>query len=1751
MNDLDTKRPKQYPRARQTYAIRKFNIGLASVMFGTFLFLSVTDHVKAAESDNGATTSENLPPDVHKEVIQPSEATLENDKVTPENDASQTTDTVTSQVEQPKEPSTPNTPQEFTADNASLEKAPQETTAASSPEVNSQDESLKDETPVTKQNEATAPPTSEKEQGESQLRATTNTTVVPAVNEPAPEANATEVSVDGIEERVYQKSIPVLTGSKIARTIGMGRGNSQARESLGVVLPADTTLYVRQAKPTNEADLKVNLVTDDSQTNQTAVVSKDGTWTSIRTTVDSAAFMYMPRGLESEPLIEYYIENNLFQALPTYRKGQNQETFETQWVDQDASFAFVDGDKHAILIPRVDRDRVLAMKTNTSKFLFTSLDELITYYDDVVTHYDQWAGLIDDPTSVSYNFGHKYFTMPDKNGIGTAYWSNDHVGMNSNSVYGYLEKGWLILHEIGHGYDGVMAQDKNVNLLEVINNVYAHHYEQEVQKLASDWLYQNKQTEAQRRIHDTYLSGNTDFTFNSLGGREKLDFMTRMTRFAGMEAFAGMLQQMREQAAREGLPTDVPRWLGEYMLAQNGANALAYFDLFHVPTSPQLEDRLNTYNNSYIYPLASLITDEAERQKYVDRLDLKTIYELVKSSDLADTTIQAPATITVNLNGQTLPPHAKVQLKDGSTIVAEAVVQNGRVLFDSVRAGVYKVVAPVSTTYALPEHTYLIVSENGENTATLNYPEPSDVQKLMTQQIAIKGLSDGVVSTITFNPSTKEVAYRHNNGQPHIYFENQPYAQVTIQTQNGEVLLDKIFIGDEKLTATEQTFTMNYGDTITVMHKEAESRRQVLRPETGERLNFQDAAMQTVTYTLTDKGFIVNNETQADADARYLDALESDIERVTALMDAHPERDYRTQLYRIAEGLPYTDTANQTRLLALLAPYLDQAQLDAPKVNPVQLDQRQVYGTATPHATITVTLPNNEVLQTTTNAQGVWGVTVPTTTPLQVNDTLAITASMEGLQASQAVATKVIDTIAPNTPNIYTPQAGTDVVNGSAQPNVMVKVTFANGETVETTALANGTWSVQAPASLMLGEAISASAHDAAGNTSGTMSTQVIDTIPPQAPGVSNLEYGDNIVRGTGEHYRDIILVRFPDGQIMQTKVGKNGTWMVGVPYETQVQLNVGDVIYVFEYDQSNNRSQPAYAYVVDTTAPKAPVVNTVTEGDSVITGQSEPNSHISIALNNGEVIETYTTADGTFTIDVPNSVVLLENNSFNVTATDIYGNASTPSVTMVQPKEEVVPPEPEVAETFPEPVIFPIREGDRTISGTSVPLSRVMIVIEDTNAYGVTADENGNYTLQLPDTIQLYENNRINAFATDTKGNDSGLTVTFVGPKADVPVEPEQPSEPEPPVVEESTEETPEQPSEPEPPVVEEPTEEPPAQPSEPEPPVVEEPTEETPEEPSEPEPPVVEDPTEETPEQPSEPEPPVVEEPTEETPEQPSEPEPPVVEEPTEETPEQPSEPESPVVEEPTEETPEQPSEPEPPVVEEPTEETPDQPSEPEPPVVEEPTEETPEELSEPKPPVVEEPTEETSEELSEPKPPIVEEPTVEPPEEPSEPEPQVVEEPTVEIPEEPSEPEPPVVEESREETPEEPDKSDAPTVETSTVEVAPVTSQLEPSATVSNEEIQQPIINKVGASQAHGLHALESEAEVIAQVDAYYEETLQTKVSAPVHVTQGENTNIHTPQVLHETGDVSTSTKTGWLLTLLGLPFIVRFFKRRKES
>ena len=176
----------------------------------------------------------------------------------------------------------------------------------------------------------------------------------------------------------------------------------------------------------------------------------------------------------------------------------------------------------------------------------------------------------------------------------------------------------------------------------------------------------------------------------------------------------GIRQEEADMAnASKPFAQDVPRWINTYWLADNGINGTAYFDLYKINLPQTLKDQLDTYNNTYTYPLSLLINNPEEQQRLTQKLGLSTPYELVKSSDLADTSVRADAEVSLNLNGQTLPDNVKVSLMEGTQEVASAEVVDGKAVFPQVRAGVYKIVAPLSTTYALPESEYIVVKESG------------------------------------------------------------------------------------------------------------------------------------------------------------------------------------------------------------------------------------------------------------------------------------------------------------------------------------------------------------------------------------------------------------------------------------------------------------------------------------------------------------------------------------------------------------------------------------------------------------------------------------------------------------------------------------------------------------------------------------------------------------------------------------------------------------------------------------------------------------------------------------------------------------------------------------------------------------------------------------------------------------------------------------------------------------------------------
>ncbi|UXR52534.1 Ig-like domain-containing protein [Staphylococcus simulans] len=1488
---------------RNKYHIRKFSAGIASVLFGTLVYTSLDQQAQAAENTDTAVVNPTTQPETN------------GDTATAESTKTQTNETVPTSTNETVNDSP--TPQDTTIQQPSVDNQTSETATkpepVTAPEVSqpTKTDTTQTDAPKVDTQKATEPSTdAPKEAATTEVKATTVTPSEPAVqpadaevatraadttdtttteapaqpitntSAPAPAANAHPVEkIPGINEQVYAKEIPVYEKSEAARTARMQRGIYQARESLGLIVPQNKKLYIRQAQGSNEEDLRVDLMTNDRQTVRNATVSRDRSWTQISTTMDSGAFVRIPTGLTKKPVVEYYVEGDAGVTLPTYRKGGDKAAFDADWAARNTSYGYVDGDKIAFLVPNVDRERIANLGKNPGQWGFMNLDDMIGYYEDVINHYDKWVGLNDDINSVHYNVGQKYFTIADAHGPGLAYYSTNNMGSNNPSMSGYLERGWLALHEVGHGYDGAMTYDPKMNLIEIENNILANQYQTTIMGVKDGWAYEGRQESMQKDFHDRVMDGRMNF-YNA-GFRGSLDFMTKMVRLTGIDGFADMWKGIRQEEAdmgKAGKPfeQDVPRWITTYWLADNGINGTAYFDLYKVKMPQALKDDLDTYNNTFTYPLAALITNPEEQQRIKDKLGLSTIYELVKSSDLADTAIHEDAQVNVNLNGQVLPDNVKVSLMEGTQEIASAEVVDGKAAFSNLRAGVYKIVAPLSTTDALPESEYLVVREGGNNQATLDYPKKDDIQNNITQTISLRGLGNWEMATVNYNPDTKQVTYKQSPGQPHLYFTDE-YAHVTIQKADGTTVLDRTLVGNKSLASELQTFDLEYGDKVIVRHREPAARRVLVRNENKDNvaISRQNAEKETLTYTLTDKGFIVDGETQADANRRYDEEIRKDVTHVAEEIKNHPERDYRRELFNVFTGVEYADPAIKEELLQILNPLVAFYQVDTPTVDKVEAGATSISGKGEPESTITLTFANGKKAEVEVDKDGQWTTQLPEGISLEHNDVTQVYATGKHGTVSEPISVKALDTVAPKAPVINAIEAGSQTVTGTSEPLSKVTLTLPNGTTKVVDADDKGVWTTTLETPLVHDAVIKAVTSDVANNKSPEATQTVKDTTAPAVPTIDTIEAGAKVVNGTSEPLSTVTLT-LPDGTTKDVKADADGKWTT----ELAEPLTHNAVIKAVASDVANNKSPEATQTVKDTVVPAVPTIDTIEAGDKVVSGTSEPLSTVTLTLPNGKTAEVKTDDKGvwTTTLETP----LAHNEVIKAVTSDVANNKSPEATQTV--KDTVAPKAPVVNE---------IKSTDQAIGGSAEPNSKVFVVLANGKILETKADAEGNWNVELLDGQSLIGNETVKVYAKDLAENQSD-TVESEIVLVEVPAEPEveTPAEPAPDVtpevpVEEAT------PTEPEVPV-----EEVPEVPAEPE---VETPTEPAPEV-------TPEVPVEET--TPTEPEIPV-----EEVPEVPSEPE---VVTPTipvpEVTPEVPAEEATPTAPEvPVEEIPEVPSEPE----------------------------------------------------------------------------------------------------------------------------------------------------------------------------------------------------------------------------------------------
>ncbi|MFP5165370.1 Ig-like domain-containing protein, partial [Staphylococcus equorum] len=280
-------------------------------------------------------------------------------------------------------------------------------------------------------------------------------------------------------------------------------------------------------------------------------------------------------------------------------------------------------------------------------------------------------------------------------------------------------------------------------------------------------------------------------------------------------------------------------------------------------------------------------------------------------------------------------------------------------------------------------------------------------------------------------------------------------------------------------------------------------------------------------------------------------------------------------------------------------------------------------------------------------------------------------------------------------------------------------------------------------------EGLVVTSTDASGNVSPETKVTVTDVTAPNAPTVNEVTSEGTQVTGTGE-VGSTITVKFPDGSVITGTVDSQGNYAIDLPVDKK--LNGNEELVITSTDSSGNVSPETKVTVTDATAPVAPTVNGVTSEGTQITGTGEPGSTITVKFPDGSVITGTVDNQGNYVIDLPADKKLNGNEELVVTSTDSSGNVSREAKVTV--KDTTAPAAPTVNE---------VTSGDTQLTGTGEPGSTITVKFPDGSVVTGTADNQGNYAIDLPIDKKLNGNEGLVVTSTDASGNVSPETKVTV----------------------------------------------------------------------------------------------------------------------------------------------------------------------------------------------------------------------------------------------------------------------------------------------------------------------------------------------------------------------------------------------------
>ena len=421
--------------------------------------------------------------------------------------------------------------------------------------------------------------------------------------------------------------------------------------------------------------------------------------------------------------------------------------------------------------------------------------------------------------------------------------------------------------------------------------------------------------------------------------------------------------------------------------------------------------------------------------------------------------------------------------------------------------------------------------------------------------------------------------------------------------------------------------------------------------------------------------------------------------------------------YKGAIKVTYADGTVDVVDVPITVTEAPEEQASPPQIDALTAGEDVVTGAGVAGATIILTTPAGQQVETTVDQSGRWAV--PLDQALVEKDQVKVAQVEAGKQESKTVMAEAAPQEESAKPAFDLPQDGDKDITGTGIEGATITVTNAAGME-KTATVVKGHWRVTFDEPVQAGESLQATQTEVGKKASAQATTTVAEaTVKNQSaqPTLDPMQAGDTSVSGHGVPNAEVVTVILPGDEEKKTTVNADGTWRV----DLEKPLEEGQTIKATQTEAGEEPSAPATGIVAAQAVSAKPGVNPPSAGDTDLIGTGVAGATIEATVGNQTKTATVRD-DGRWALTF--SEPMQEGEAVRITQTETGKKESAATESTVTPAA--------LLNQSTQPTLNRPLEGEQSLNGTGVPGATITVTLPDGQTQDATVQDDKTWTLTL-----------------------------------------------------------------------------------------------------------------------------------------------------------------------------------------------------------------------------------------------------------------------------------------------------------------------------------------------------------------------------------------------------------------------------------